>query len=399
MKTINVLQPKFRTKEVLGEIEKCLNKGWTGMGYKTVEFEQAWSDYTGLKYSHFLQSNTVGLHLALKIFKHVYGWKDGDEVITTPLTFISTNHAILYENLKPVFADVDEFLCLDVNSIRDRITKKTKAVMFVGMGGSPGYLPMIKQLCDEDGLKLILDAAHMAGTYVRQFDPDGVAFYREHVGKDADVSVFSFQAVKNLPTADSGMICFKDEEHDDLARKMSWLGIDKDTYSRSMPDGSYKWKYDVPYVGHKYHGNSVMAAIGLVQLKYLDLDNDYRNKLANMYDEVLEDYSFIQTVPMSQYCEKSSRHLYQVQLRTPSRLLKFPSEKRDAVINLLYENGIYPGVHYIDNTTYPMYKYAHGTCPNASRISNEIISLPLHLNLKKYDVMRAAQIVEEVMNG
>ena len=148
MNKINVLKPKYRTQEVLDEIKICLDKGWTGMGFKTIEFEEAWKDYTKLNYAHFIQSNTVGLHLALNVFKTQEGWSDGDEIITTPLTFVSTNHSILYENLKPVFADVDKYLCLDPKSVEKRITKKTKAVMYVGMGGNAGQLYEIKQLCE-----------------------------------------------------------------------------------------------------------------------------------------------------------------------------------------------------------------------------------------------------------
>ena len=134
-KSIQVLKPKFHTEEILNEIRVCLEKGWTGMGFKTEEFEAAWSDYTGLSNSHFISSNTVGLHLALRIFKDRYGWQDGDQIITTPLTFVSTNHAILYENLTPVFADVDEYLSISPESLENRISEKTKAVMYVGIGG------------------------------------------------------------------------------------------------------------------------------------------------------------------------------------------------------------------------------------------------------------------------
>jgi dTDP-4-amino-4,6-dideoxygalactose transaminase len=108
MKRINVFVPKFRKKEILEGIEECLDKGWTGMGFKTVEIEEQWKKYTNLPNAHFLNSNTVGLHLAVKILKHANKWKDKDEIITTPLTFVSTNHAIKYENLTPVFADIDD---------------------------------------------------------------------------------------------------------------------------------------------------------------------------------------------------------------------------------------------------------------------------------------------------
>ena len=99
MSKINVFVPKFRTEEILEEIRECLDKGWTGMGFKTVEFEEAWKKYTNLPNAHFVQSATAGLHLALHIYKKMEGWEDNDEIITTPLTFVSTNHAIIYEGL------------------------------------------------------------------------------------------------------------------------------------------------------------------------------------------------------------------------------------------------------------------------------------------------------------
>ena len=152
-KNIFVLQPKFRTEEILEEVKVCLDNKWTGMGFKTEEFEARWSEYTNIPYSHFLSSNTVGLHLALRILGHYYDWKANDEIITTPLTFVSTNHAILYEKLKPVFADVDESLCISPASFEDRITEKTKAIMYVGMGGNTGQLDAIKRICKKRDIK------------------------------------------------------------------------------------------------------------------------------------------------------------------------------------------------------------------------------------------------------
>ena len=144
---INVFVPKFRTNEILEEIKECLDNGWTGLGFKTIEFENKWKEYTNLKNAHFLASNTVGLHLAVNILKSENNWDDGDEIITTPLTFISSNHAILYENLKPIFADIDEYLCLNPKSILEKITSKTKAVMFVGIGGNSGQLEEVVEIC------------------------------------------------------------------------------------------------------------------------------------------------------------------------------------------------------------------------------------------------------------
>ncbi len=370
---IQLFAPSFRIDECLTEIRECLDKGWTGLGYKTVAIEDAWTKYAETPHAHFLNSNTAGLHLALELFKSRYGWQDGDEVISTPLTFVSTNHAILYARLAPVFADVDEYLCLDPESIERRITPRTRAVIFVGIGGNAGQYERVREICDRKNLKLVLDAAHMAGTRIGS----------RHIGSDADATVFSFQAVKNLPTADSGMICFKDAEDDARVRKLSWLGINKDTYARTAAKGSYKWLYDVEEVGYKYHGNSIMAAIALVQLKYLDADNAHRRQLASWYRERLDARAGIRVVPTARGCE-SAQHLFQLRVK-----------RRDDLIVALNEREVFPGVHYRDNTEYRMYAFARGTCPNATAASEEIISLPLHLGLNKADVDRVSDLILE----
>jgi dTDP-4-amino-4,6-dideoxygalactose transaminase len=362
---IQLFVPTFEIEECLEEIRECLEIGWPGMGYKTIKFENAWKDYTGLPNAYFLNSATAGLNMAVEIMKSEYGWKDGDEIITTPFTFVSTNHAILLSNLKPVFADVDEYLCLDPTSVEKLIGPKTRAVIFVGMGGNTGrYLDIVK-ICKKYGLKLILDAAHMAGTRLNNEIP----------GKEADVAIYSFQAVKNLPTADSGMICFKEEAFDKKARVIAWLGINKDTYARTSEGGNYKWKYDVEYVGNKLHGNSIMAAIGLTQLKVLDRDNAKRRAIAKKYREGFAAYlEKIKVVPVPENCE-TSQHLFQIIV-----------EDRDALLAYLNENEIYPGVHYIENTSYRMYSYAKGTCPRAEYASNHVLSLPLHMRLTDEDI-------------
>jgi len=379
---IHLFVPTFRVDEVLAGIRECLEKGWTGLGFKTVEIEQRWSEHTGLPHSHFLSSASAGLHLAVRLLKERGGWADGDEIVTAPLTFVSTNHAILYERLTPVFADVDEYLCLDPASVEARISPRTRAVMFVGLGGNPGRLADVLAICRRRGLALILDAAHMAGTWTG----------REHAGAGTDAAVFSFQAVKNLPTADSGMICFADPQLDAEARKWSWMGINKDTYTRTLSAGTYKWMYDVEHVGFKYHGNSIMAAMALVGLKYMEEDNALRRRLCAVYDEALagatgaadadSNAGGIRRVPMAPGCTPS-RHLYQILVRD-----------RDDVMVRLNERGVYPGVHYRDNTLYRMYSGSQ-PCPNARRASDELISLPLHLRMTEDDARRVADALAE----
>lgn len=374
--SIQVFRPSFRVEECLEEIRECLEQGWTGLGYKTVEIEKAWCEYTALPHAHFLSSATAGLHLAVKMLSEKHGWSEGDEIITTPLTFVSTNHAILYERFQPVFADVDQYLCLDPESIESKITPRTRAVMFVGLGGNAGQLKEVSELCRRKGLSLILDAAHMAGTRLNG----------KHVGSEADVTVFSFQAVKNLPTADSGMICFQSEEDDEAARKWTWLGINKDTFARTVVQGSYKWYYDVENVGFKYHGNSIMASMALVGLRYLDRDNAYRRQIAKWYSEGLQSRRDISLVPISPGCE-TSQHLFQIM-----------TSNRDEIMNALANSGVHPGVHYRANTEYGMYSYGRGTCPHAERASCRTVSLPIHLGLAHSDIHRVMQTLFSVLD-
>jgi dTDP-4-amino-4,6-dideoxygalactose transaminase len=378
MKNIQVLKPYFRVEETLREIKECLEMGWTGMGFKTIEIEEKWKEYTSLPYAHFLNSATSGLHLAMHILKKENNWKDEDEIISTSFTFVSTNHAIRYENLNVVFADIDNSLCLDPVDVEKKITNKTKAIIFVGLGGNTGKYLKIVELCKKYNLKLVLDAAHMAGTRY-----DG-----EIPGKEADAVVYSFQAVKNMPTADSGMICFKEEKNDKFARELAWLGINKDTFSRSTSKGEYKWKYDVPNVGFKYHGNSIMASMALVSIKYLDEDNAYRRKLSSYYKNglkelILEDK--IKLISFDDRCE-TSNHVFQIVI-----------ENRDDILTKLNEKNIFPGVHYMLNSEYKSYKEYTGNCPKSHYYGDRVLSLPVHLHMGKDEVIYVCRVLVELL--
>ena len=284
------------SKSVLRRSASAWRKVGPDSDLYTVEFETAWKNYTGLQHAHFLNSNTVGLQLALELFKTKYGWNEDDEVITTPLTFVSTNHAILHAGLKPVFADVDEYLCLDPDSVIKLVTEKTKALIFVGMGGNTGRYQKILDICEAHDIKLVLDAAHMSGTRVDGMHEEGC--------RRGGIQFPGRQEFSNCGF--SGMICFRQAEDDERVRKLTWLGINKDTYARTATQGAYKWMYDVEEVGYKYHGNSIMAAIAIVQLKYLDVDNSYRRQLATWYRQHLEGHNRVSVVPNAKDCESPS---------------------------------------------------------------------------------------------
>ena len=280
----------------------------------------------------------------------------------------------MYENLKPVFADVDEYLCMDPEDVEKKITERTKAVIFVGYGGRVGQLDKIIAVCKKHNLKLILDAAHMSGTKVNGVCPgtwDGV-----------DVTVYSYQAVKNLPTGDSGMICWADDKAAELNKMLAWCGINKDTYARSNK-GTYAWKYDVDYVGYKYNGNAIMASIALTQLPYLDEENKRCREIVKMYNEGFKDNPKIKIIP-APYADECSFHLYE--LVVPDR---------EALLNKLSAIGINCGVHYRDNTEYSIFAFGEGQAPRAREISQHLITMPLHMWLTDDDVKLIIEKVNE----
>ncbi|MDB4330369.1 DegT/DnrJ/EryC1/StrS aminotransferase family protein [bacterium] len=382
---IQVLKPYYRTEEILELIRECCDTSWTGIGGKMLDFEEAWKDYSGAKTCHMLNSATSGLQLAVKQLKDKYNWEDGDKILTTSLTFVSTNHAILYNNLVPVFADIDHYGCLSLQGIKEALkdNPEIKAVVFVGLGGNVGHLELIKKELKGTDVKIILDAAHMAGTKWKKTN--------KQVGCDEegiDVTIFSGQAVKNLPTSDSGWICWNGddaEEMDKMTRELSWLGINKDTFARSSSQGSYKWYYDVPNLGFKFHANAISGCFGLVGLKYLDKDNAYRRNLSDLYSEKL-DHPKIKIVPHNPECV-SSRHLFQILV-----------DKRDEIMLALSQHGIYCGVHYRDNTTYSMYSQSKDKLSSALGFSDNTISLPLHLHLTEKEVSFICEKLIEIVN-
>ena len=371
-----LFRPTFNVEECLSELRDCLEEGWTGQGYKTDQFEKEWKEYTGLENAYYVNSCTAALNLTFDIFKEQFGWADGDEVISTPITFVSSNHAISLSGLKPVFADVDDTFCLDPIDVERKITDRTRAVLFVGIGGNPGHYRDILEICRKHALRLIVDAAHMGGTFVGSKFPC----------LEADSVCFSFQTFKTLATADSGMLCFKDASLEKIARVKAWSGINTSAYSDyAIKDHkTYKWHYDVEYVSNCYNGNSIMAAVALAQLHCLDRDNERRRQIAAKYDEVFSQYP--NKIKLADYAAGviSSRCLYQIVV-----------DDRDGLVKYLNEHHINSGVHYVDNTNYGMYSYGRGTCPHAAYLSEHVISLPLHLRLTDEEVEEVIRVVLE----
>ncbi|MCK4351979.1 DegT/DnrJ/EryC1/StrS family aminotransferase [candidate division WOR-3 bacterium] len=366
---IPVFRPSMGDEEIR-EVGKVIKSGWIGLGPKTKEFEEKFAEYVGSKYAVGTNSATAALHLALKVAD-----VEGNEVITTPMTFISTNHAILYNNAIPVFADIEEdTLNIRVDEIEKLITPGTKAILVVHYGGHPCDMEPILEIVKDKNIKIIEDAAHACGA----------EYKGRKIGSIGDVT-FSFHAVKNLATGDGGMITFHDKDIDARLRKLRWLGINKSTYDRSIVDNKYSWYYNIEELGYKYHMNDIAAAIGLVQLKKLDRMNAKRREIVKAYDEAFKDLDWIK-LPVENDYAKSSWHIYAI---------KVENGKRDELINYLAKNGMSASVHYIPNHLYSMYKPYYRKLPVAETVWKKLATFPSYPDMEEAEIEKVIQVVRE----
>lgn len=351
--------------EATRAVADVLASGWIGLGPRTREFEIEFARYVGTPYCVGLSSCTAAVDLALRILS----LPPGTEVITTPVTFVSTNHAILYNGLTPVFADVDRYTgSLSVESVASRMTDRTGALIVVHYGGRPADLDELYGLARPRGIPIIEDCAHACG-----------ATYRgRRIGSHGDLHAFSFHAVKNLPMGDGGALTVTSPHHDARLRRLRWLGIDKDTFQRSE-QGSYDWNYDVPEIGFKCHMNDISAAIGLAQLRLLDAGNTKRAALAAQYRSLLSDVPGL-SLPPDSVDRTSSHHLFHVLV-----------ERRQDLIDKLRNAGVGTGVHYRRSDEYPMYE--HADLPGAEWFSMHTLSLPMHLALSEAEVAVVADLI------
>lgn len=364
---IPVFRPSMENEEAK-EVAKILKSGWIGLGPKTKEFEEKFAKFVGAKYAVGVNSCTAALHLALKVMD-----VEGGEVITTPMTFISTNHAILYNNAVPVFADIEkDTLNMRIDEIEKLVTDKTKAILVVHYGGHPCDMNPILEIAKKRRIKVIEDAAHACG-----------AEYREKkIGSIGDATCFSFHAVKNMATGDGGMITIHSQDIASRLRKLSWLGISKGTWDRSEGK-SYSWEYNVEEIGFKYHMNDITAALGLVQLTKLEKTNQRRKEIVKKYNEAFSDIEWIET-PVEKEYAKSACHNY---------VIKILNRRRNELISYLADNGISAGVHYVPNHLYRIYKPYYRRLPVTEKVWKKLVTLPLFPDLKDEEIELIIRLV------
>jgi perosamine synthetase len=364
---VQLFRPQV-SEDAIQAVGDVLRSGWLGLGPRTEEFENAFAKYVGAPHCVALNSGTSAIHLALRLLD----LPKKSEVITTALTFVATNHPILYEGLKPVFADIDpETGNLSVEAVADRITERTRALMLVHYGGYPCDLDEFYALAHDRGIAVIEDCAHACGA----------TYKGRRIGSQGDLHAFSFHPTKNLPTGDGGALTVRSADDDRRLRRLRWLGIDKDTYRRAEED-SDQWEYEVTEVGFKYHMNDITAAIALHQLPLVDEGNARRASIAAQYRAGLSRIPGVRLL-RDESDRVSSFHLFPIL-----------AERRDQLIAKLREADIEAGMHYRRNDEYPMYE-CHDL-PQTEGFWRRVVTLPMHLQLSDEQV---SYVIDTIASG
>ncbi|PYE01168.1 DegT/DnrJ/EryC1/StrS family aminotransferase [Prochlorococcus marinus] len=372
-KKYNVLKPVYDIDNITNSIKTTLKSGWTGDGGLTKVFEKKWSQYTGYNNSIYVNSCTAALHLSLLVLKDKYPRKR--KVIVPDITFISSAAVVLQSSLELILCDVDESLCLDPKALKKLVSDEILAVVFVGIGGNSQNLIQVSEICKSSNISLILDAAHMSGSKI---SPE----HSPHLGEYSDYVCYSFQAVKNLGIADSGMLCTQSQDSLEEISKYRWMGIDKTTYQRteSLEKNIYKWEYEIDRLGYKYNGNALVASCCLAILPDLDKNNKYRRSLRNKYIKSFSSLDEIKVIPHLNE-NSTSAHLAQILLKESKS-----SNERNEFISKLNRHNIFPGVHYRSISKFKYYKKFGQNIINSNNISDKIISLPCHLDISINDI-------------
>ena len=353
-------------KPIIGEEEienvvEVLKSGMIAQGPKVMEFEEKFVNWIGAKYGIATNSGTSALHVALL----ACGIGEGDEVITTPFTFIASGNAIVYTGATPVFADIDlDTYTIDPDSIENLITDKTKAILPVQLYGQAADMDEIREIAEKHDLKIIEDAAQA----------HGAEYNGEKVGTLGDMACFSFYPTKNMTTSEGGMITTNDEE---LAKKAQMF---------RAHGASERYHHDE--IGYNFRMTDIAAAIGLAQLNVIDEFNNKRISNANYLNEQLKDVEGIVT-PKSPDNYKHVYHQYTILVEKGNR---------DDWVEFLTNKGIGTGIHYpIPLYNQPIYKKLgiEGDCPLAEKAADNVISLPVHPSLTKEDLDLVVDAVKE----
>jgi dTDP-4-amino-4,6-dideoxygalactose transaminase len=356
-------------EEEIAEVTATLRSGWLTSGERTARFERDFQTYTGARHALAVNSCTAGLHLALAALDI----GPGDEVITTPLTFCASVNTILHVGATPVLADVLPDGNIDPESIAERITPRTRAILPVHLAGHPCHMDAIWDLARRHNLRVIEDAAHATDTRYRGMSPGAAST----PGRSSDAVAFSFYATKNVTTGEGGMVTTNDARLAERMRVLCLHGISKDAWNRYSEKGS--WYYEVIEPGFKYNLSDIQSAIGIHQLAKIERFHALRAAYAGVYNRRLADTAEVEAPPSCAY-GRHAWHLYEMRLNL-DRL----SISRNEFIDELRQRGIGTSVHFIPIPLHPFFqKWAqleHNQCPRAMELYGRMISLPIYPSL------------------
>lgn len=377
-------RPAIQQPEI-DEVVATLRSGWLVAGPKVRQFEEEFKEYTGAAHAIALNSCTAALQLCMMSA----GIGPGDEVITTPLTFVATANSIVHTGAVPVFADIDpDTQTISPETVADRITARTKAILPVHLAGRAVEFGPLQELAAAHGITVISDAAHAVET----------RYQGAHVATLGRAAAFSFQATKNVTTGEGGMVTTSDAE---LAKKVRILrshGLDKDAWRRhGDPRDS---TYDAVLPGYKYGMSDVAAAIGIHQLRRVEANLAIRRDYVRRYDEAFANVPEL-TLPdrePSGANGKHAHHLYTVLLDLDRLTIG-----RDQFVDALRGLGIGCGVHYrvvhLQRYYRERFGFAPGDYPVSEYISDRTVSLPLSAAMTVEDLDEVVNAVSKVISA
>jgi dTDP-4-amino-4,6-dideoxygalactose transaminase len=389
--------PPFVDHDVIVEVIDSLNSGWITSGPKVKALEDEICRLTGVSRTVCVNSWTSGCILLLKWF----GINKGDEIIVPAYTYSATALAVLHCDATPVMVDITGDFTIDVKLIEKAITPRTKVIIPVDIAGWP---------CDYDAINALVNADYVKNQFIAESEKQtllnrilvisdaahsiGALYKGRPSGKLADMTIFSFHAVKNITTAEGGAIClnlpnsFDNEAEYNLMKLFTLNGQNKDAFTKSQAGG---WKYDILFAGLKVNLPDVCAAIGLAQIrKYDNFLLKERERVAILYNKFFSKYEEFELPPLEDECRKSCFHLYALRLKNCSEI------QRDLIIEEIAKKGVAVNVHFIPMPMLTLFKnlgYKVEDYPVAYDNYSREISLPIYPQLTVEQIEYICEVV------
>lgn len=357
---------------------ETLRSDWLTTGPAVAKFENAFAKKVNTSHAIAVSNGTAALHCAL----NAINLQPGDEVIVPAITFVATSNAVLFENAKPVFADVDpQTLLMNPDDVRSKITERTRAIIAVDFAGQPCDYAALREIANEQGLVLISDACHSLGA----------SQAGSPVGCLADLNCFSFHPVKPITTGEGGMVTTNSTVYANQITRFRGHGIEADFRKRTE---QATHRYDMASLGFNYRLSDIQAALGIRQLAKLDKFIRKRNHIAEQYDYLLKDLDGIRPLDRVSNSQHAF-HLYVVEITSLST-------NRDTVFSQMRENGVGVNVHYrpvyLNSYYQQVLGYPQGLCPASESVYERVLTLPIFAEMSDSQILQVVDALHTCIN-